>query len=205
MQGHKYSHFCNLCGKFLPAGMICTTTDAISIPVGAMYVRARMFCALAHTSSIPMGARNFYMQERFFTLADTTFIHMCVKYLHAGMFCTLAHTSSIPMGAINFYMQERFLHSLMQLLYPWVYVFTCRSVLYTRSYVFYSHGCNKFQHARMFFTLTDTTFIPMGVMYLHARMFCTLAHTYSIPMGAINFYMLECFLHSLIRLLYPCV
>ena len=28
-------------------------------------------CTLAHRSSIPMGAINFYMQERFFTLADT--------------------------------------------------------------------------------------------------------------------------------------
>ena len=27
--------------------------------------------------------------------------------------------------------------------------------LYTLSYVFYSHGCNKFLHARTFFTLTD--------------------------------------------------
>ena len=57
----------------------------------------------------------------------------------------------------------------------------------------------------MFFTLTYTTFIPMCVMYLHARMFCTLAHTSSIPMGAINFYMLEPFLHSLIPLLFPCL
>ena len=27
MQGNKYSHICNLWGKFLPAGMNCTTTD----------------------------------------------------------------------------------------------------------------------------------------------------------------------------------
>ena len=57
-------------------------------------------------------------------------------------------------------------------------------------------------HARTFSTISDTTFIPMGVMYLHARMFCTLGHMSSIPMGAINFYMQELFLHSLIRLLY---
>ena len=65
-------------------------------------------------------------------------------------------------------------------------LFTCKNVLYTRSHVFYSHGCNKFQHARTFFALTDTTFIPMGVMYLHARMFCTLARTSSIPMSAMT-------------------
>ena len=61
---HKYSHICNLWGKFLPAGMICTTTDTISIPMGEMYLHARKFCAFAHVSSIPMGAINF------FTLAD---------------------------------------------------------------------------------------------------------------------------------------
>ena len=27
--------------------------------------------------------------------------------------------------------------------------------LFTRSYVFYSHGCNKFVHTRTFFTLAD--------------------------------------------------
>ena len=58
--------------------------------------------------------------------------------------------------------------------------------LYNRSYIFYSHGCNVFIHARTFFTLTDTTSIPMGAMYLHARMFCTLPHTSSIPMGAMS-------------------
>ena len=39
-------------------------------------------------------------------------------------------------------------------------------------------------HARMFFTLADTTSIPRGAIYLHARIFCTLAHMSSIPMGA---------------------
>ena len=67
MQGHKYSHICNLWGKFLPVSMICTTTDTISIPVGAMYLHATMFCALADMSSIPMGAINFHMQERVYT------------------------------------------------------------------------------------------------------------------------------------------
>ena len=115
-------------------------------------------------------------------------------------------------------------------------VFTCKNVLCTCSYVFHSHGCNKFLHARICFTLADTTSIIMFVMYLHARMFrtlapyvfyshgcnvrawnlfwasvakpvlwqlmillhCTLTHMYSIPMGAINFYMQEHFLDSLI-------
>ena len=82
---------------------------------------------------------------------------------------------------------------------------TCKNVLCTRSYGIYSHRCNKFLHARTFFTLADTTFIPMGVMDLHARMFCRLSHTSSTPMGAIYFYMQERFLHSLIPLLFPCL
>ena len=135
MQGHKYSHICNLWGKFLPVGMICTTTDAISIPMGM---------------HAPMG------------------IDACTS-----LACT---------------------HGC-----------TWKNVLCTRSYIFYSHGCNKFLHARTFITLVDTTFILMGKMHLHASMFCTFTHRSSIPMGAINFYMQERFLHSLIQFLYPCV
>ena len=95
--------------------------------------------------------------------------------------CTLSHMSSIPMGAINFYMQERVLHLLIPLLFkctcllfPWVQCQSFKPILsqcsqtsfatvddfialYTRSYVFYSHGCNKFLLARTFFTLSDTT------------------------------------------------
>ena len=39
----------------------------------------------------------------------------------------------------------------------------------------------------------------MGAMYLHARTFFTLAHTSFIPMGAMYLYMQERFLHLLIR------
>ena len=77
MQGHKYFHICNLWGKCLPAGMICTTTDTISIPVGEMYLHARMFCALAHTSSIPVCAINFYMQDVFYTRSYHFYSHVC--------------------------------------------------------------------------------------------------------------------------------
>ena len=35
--------------------------------MGVMYLHAIMFCKLPHTSSIPMSAVNFYMQERFYT------------------------------------------------------------------------------------------------------------------------------------------
>ena len=43
-------------------------------------------------------------------------------------------------------------------------VLTCKNALCTRSCVFYSHGCNKFLYAGIFFTL-DTTSIPIFVMY----------------------------------------
>ena len=76
MQGHKYSRICNLFSKFLIAGMICTTTDTISIPVGEMHLHARMFFALAHTSSIPMGAINFCMKERFLHADSTSIDHL---------------------------------------------------------------------------------------------------------------------------------
>ena len=80
-------------------------------------------------------------------------------YLHAKMFCTLTHMSSIPMDAINFYMKERIKYDFYTHVCD---VFTCKNVLYTRPYVFYS-------------------------------------------MDAITFYMQECFKHSPIWLLYPCL
>ena len=58
-------------------------------------------CSLAHMSSIPMVAINFYIQECFFTLTDTTSITMFAMYLHARMLCTLAHASSIHLGAMS--------------------------------------------------------------------------------------------------------
>ena len=135
MQGHKFSHICNLWGKFLPMGMICTPADTFSIPVGEMYLHARMFCAHAHTSSIPMGTINFYMQE--------CFLHSLIPLVFSCLRCI--------------YMQECSIHSL----FPWVQCQSLRPVLsqcsqtgfvtvddfialYTHSYVFYSHGCNKF-------------------------------------------------------------
>ena len=94
-------------------------------------------------------------------------------------------------------------------------------VLYTPSYIFYSHGCNKFLCARMFFTLSDTISIPMLLCFLFPWVQCQskpvlskytqtgfvtvddfidlYTRSYSlIPMGAINFYTQEYFLHSLI-------
>ena len=56
---------CYLWGKFLPMGTICTTTDTISIPVGEMYLHAKMFFTLANTYSIPMDAINFYIHKCF--------------------------------------------------------------------------------------------------------------------------------------------
>ena len=69
-------------------------------------------------------------------------------------------------------MQECSVHLLICLLFPWVqcqsfkpFLSQCSQTgfvtgddfiaLYTCSYGFYSHGCNKFLHARTFFTLVD--------------------------------------------------
>ena len=143
----------NLCwGKFLPVGMICTTTNTISIPLGEMYLHVRMFCAFAHMSSIPMGAITFYMQERFFALADITSILKFAMYLHARMFCTLA------------------------------------------LYVFYSHGC----YVRTWNLFWASVAKPV-LWQLMILLPCTLTQTSSIHMGAINLYLQEHFLHSLIR------
>ena len=101
------------------------------------------------------------------------------------------------MGAINFYVQEHFLHSLtscfystaLTSLFPWVQCQSLKPVLsqcsqtgfvtvdvfialYTRSYVFYSYGCNKFLHAKTFFTLTDTTSVQMLICLLFRWMQC---------------------------------
>ena len=111
--------------------MICTTTNTISIPVGEMYLHGRMFCALAHASS-------FYMQEHFFTLADTTCIQMLLRLLFPWVQCQ----SLKPV-----------LSQCSQMGFVTVYDLIA---LYTNSYVFYSHGCNKFLHARTFFTLANT-------------------------------------------------
>ena len=107
-------------------------------------------------------------------------------------------------------------------------VFTCKNVLCTHSYIFYSHGCNKFLHARTFFTLAHTILFKCWyIFYSHGcnvrawnlfwasvakpvfwplmmLLACTLTPTSSIPMGAINFYVQECFLHLLIPLVFPC-
>ena len=102
MQGHKYSQICNLWGKFLPVGMIRTTTHTISIPLVVMYLHARMFCALAHTSSIPMGAMNFYLQEHFLQ-SLIPLLFPCLRCIYMLLFPS-------SMGAINFYMNKHFLH-----------------------------------------------------------------------------------------------
>ena len=111
---------------------------------------------------------------------------MGAMYSHARMFCTLAHTSSIPWVQCIYTCKNVFYTHWYHFYSPGCDVFTCKDVLYTHSdsYVFYSHGCSVFIHARTFFTLTDTTSIPMGAVYL---------------------YMQERFLHSLIPLLCPWV
>ena len=71
--------------------------------VRCIYIKlhARMFCALAHTSSIPMGAINFNMQKcSLHSLIPLPFsclqcIYMQERSIHSR------RTSSIPMGAMS--------------------------------------------------------------------------------------------------------
>ena len=84
-------------GKFLPAGMNCTTTDTISIPVGEMYLRGTMFYALAHTSSIPVGAINFYMQEHL--------IHSLIPLLFLCLRCIYMQECSHAISIIHYLLQ----------------------------------------------------------------------------------------------------
>ena len=119
--------------------------------MGVIYLHARMFCTPTHTSSIPMGAINFYVQEHF--------LHWLIPLLFPCLRCI--------------YMQECSVHLLVHLLFPGVQCQSLKPVLSecsqtsfvtvddfialcTISYIFYSHGCNKFLNVRTFFTLTDT-------------------------------------------------
>ena len=86
--------------------------------------------------------------------------HGCNKFLHARTFFTLADATSI--------------HMLVHLLFTWVQCQSLKPILSqcsqtsfvtvddfialcNPSYDFYSYGCNKFLHARIFFTLADHT------------------------------------------------
>ena len=144
--------------------------------MGALYLDARMFCTLARSYVFySHGCNNWAWNLFWASVAKPVLWHLMIL-----LPCTLTHTSSIPMGAINFYMQECFSHSLIPLL------FKC-------SYIFYSHGFNV-RAWNLFWTSVAKPFLRQFMILFS----CTLAHTSSIPMGAINFYMQEHFLHSLI-------
>ena len=46
--------------------------------------------------------------------------------------------------------------------------------------------CQNVTCKKVFFTLADTTAIPIFGIYLHARLFCTLTRMSSIPLGAMS-------------------
>ena len=58
--------------------------------MGAMYLHVRMFCTLAHMTSIPVAVMYLVHARTFCTLAHTTSIPMGAMYLHARTFCTLS-------------------------------------------------------------------------------------------------------------------
>ena len=108
----------------------------------------------------------FTCKNVLYTLSYMFYSHGCNKFLHGR---TFLH-SLIPLLFPRLrciYMQEFSVLLLICLLFPWL---QCQSLkpllsqcsqtgfvtvddfitLYTSSYVFYSHGCNKFLHARKF-------------------------------------------------------
>ena len=90
-------NFYTLPCMYLHTRTFFTLADTTSIPMGAMYLHARMFCTLVHTS-IPVCA--MYLHARTFcTLAHTTSIPVCAMYLYAGTFCTLSDTILYPLRA----------------------------------------------------------------------------------------------------------
>ena len=95
-------------------------------------------CTLLHTSSIPMGAINFYMQERFLHSLIPILFKCYAAYIFYSHGCNVRAWNLFQCSQTGFVTVDDFI------------------ALYTRSYVFYSHGCNKFLHARTFFTLADT-------------------------------------------------
>ena len=129
------------------------------------FLHARTF--FADTTSVLMFEMYFswknVLYTRFFIALYTPsyvfYSNGCNKFLHARTFFTLTDTTSIQM--------------LVGLLFPWVQCQSLKPVLsqciqtgfvtvddfialYTCSHIFYYHSCNKFLHARTFFTLTDT-------------------------------------------------
>ena len=57
------------------------------IPMGEMYLHARMFYTLAHTSLIPTGAINFYMQE--------CFLHLLIPLLFKCSYIFYSHGCNV--------------------------------------------------------------------------------------------------------------
>ena len=95
-----------------------------------------------------------------FTLTETISIHMGAKCLPADMFCALPDMISIPVGwgvyheicselLYNFcthgckvfvYLQICSVLLLIQSLFPWVWVFSCRYIRFTHRYDLNIHG-----------------------------------------------------------------
>ena len=116
-----------------------------------------------------------------------TYIPMVTMYLHARMFCTLVHTSHIPMGAKYLYMQEHSVHSLIQLLYLRCNVFTCKNVLNTSSYDFYTHGCDVFTCKNVLYTHSYNLYTCVCNVFTCKNILYTLWYDL-IPIVGTNFY-----------------
>ena len=108
--------------------------------------------------------------------------YRCNKFLHARMiFLHLKVEDTISILMLAMYLHARMFCTLAP-------------------DVFYSHGCNV-----RAWNLFWASVAKLVLWQLIILLPCTLIHTSSIPMDAINFYMQERFLHSLIALLFKCL
>ena len=98
---YKYSHISNLWGKYFTCRYDLYNHWYNLYTRGWDVFTCKNFLCIAHTSSIPMGAINFYMQERF--------LHLMIPLLFSCWRCIYMQEcsvdsfrmSSIPMGAMS--------------------------------------------------------------------------------------------------------
>ena len=123
------------------------------------------------------------------TFSYVFYSHGCNKFLHAKTFFYIRWYHFYSHVCNVFTCRNVLYTRSICLLFPWVQCQSLKPVLsqcsqtgfvtaddfialYTRSYVFYSHGCNKFLYARTFFTLADTIapiFTVLSEVWPHAN------------------------------------
>ena len=138
------------------------------IPMGVMYLHARMFFTLADTTSIPypwvqciycknvLNTRSYDFYNRgcdIFTCKNVLntrsydfYTHGCDVFTCKNVLNTYTYMTSIPVGLM-------YLPRSYNLYICGCNLFTCKNILYTRSYNLYTFGCNVFTCKNVLYTL----------------------------------------------------